>query len=722
MGKRIVLIVLVLAVIVGGWLAWRHWFSDPLDDGGGLTTADLPEISVDVFKEMDNGIVLTADEIKGRNAWMLWTAGNEQFWDHMARESFGLVDLLKTLDTRKRGSRFREAGMVNEPGFKAGEKPDQHGLWLDERVDPPQAGVDEKVYGRASGIVGLRIFPNPAFDASAQQAWDPKRFYDDPDYYLDKDLVRPYRIGMSCGFCHVAPNPIKPPADPENPQWQNLASLIGNQYLREGAAFAYGVKKGNFLAEMLNAQPPGTSDTSRIASDHINNPNAINAIFNVPGRLSMAEEETMAGGTLNLVSGDSTGVKRKVPRILKDGADSIGASGATIRVFVNIGMYHQHWLKRHNALVGLTSQKPFEIGTAQKKSVYWRATEERLPNLIKFFLNSPPMHLEDADGGNGKKYITTDEKVLTRGKMVFAQNCAECHSSKQPPANIKPGSDEAIDWFEQEIVKPDFREGNFYASERRYPVTRIKTNAARAMATNAKDGHVWDNFSSRTYKDLPSPGSVDVYDPINGTMSLKMEIPAGGQGYYRPPSLVSIWTSAPFFHNNALGKFTGDPSVAGRMAAFDDACEKLLWPEKRLGVDSIWRTKERSYIELEREILPRTLRPFCDEVTDAETGRTHKVLRIGPIPAGTPINLLANLDPDLGDLVRLAPKLKLALLKVNLEKMDDTAAREMMRKELLADLLAASKCPDLVTDKGHEFGSELPDEDKRALIEYLKTL
>ena len=30
-------------------------------------------------------------------------------------------------------------------------------------------------------------------------------------------------------------------------------------------------------------------------------------------------------------------------------------------------------------------------------------------------------------------------------------------------------------------------------------------------------------------------------------------------GYYRVPSLVSVWSSAPFLHNNMLGKFTGDP-------------------------------------------------------------------------------------------------------------------------------------------------------------------
>ena len=36
-------------------------------------------------------------------------------------------------------------------------------------------------YGAATGIVGLRLFPNPDFDERAAQAWDANRFYTDPD-------------------------------------------------------------------------------------------------------------------------------------------------------------------------------------------------------------------------------------------------------------------------------------------------------------------------------------------------------------------------------------------------------------------------------------------------------------------------------------------------------------------------------------------------------------
>ena len=58
-------------------------------------------------------------------------------------------------------------------------------------------------------------------------------------------------------------------------------------------------------------------------------------------------------------------------------------------------------------------------------------------------------------------------------------------------------------------------------------------------------------------------------------------MPAGGRGYTRPPSLISVWSTAPFLLNNSVGKFDPSPSVAARMGSFQDSIEKMLWPEKR---------------------------------------------------------------------------------------------------------------------------------------------
>jgi hypothetical protein len=402
-----------------------------------------------------------------------------------------LFDLLKTLDNRKypRGERFKILGVVNQPSFRAPSKPDEYGLLLDEQNEPEPAGIDQTVYGKSSGVLGFRLFPNPDFNEEARKKWNGDRFMNDPTYYNDNKLIRPYRVGVACGACHVSFNPDNPPADPENPRWENLASAIGNQYINEGKVFACNAEKGGFLYDMLANQPRGTSDTSRIATDQINNPSAINAIFLPAERQRIAATEKIAGGTLAL-----PGEKEEmpVPHVLKDGADSIGVAGATIRVYVNIGMFSEYSLTLHNRLIGLTPQKPFEISYAREHSVFWRATEERLANIAAFFRRLKPFHLVDAP--SGQAYITTDAAIMTRGKEVFAESCAECHSSKQPPPNIDPRSGEGKAWFRAAVMEPDFLKNNFLSDDKRYPVTKIETNSARAFASNAKAGHIWRTF------------------------------------------------------------------------------------------------------------------------------------------------------------------------------------------------------------------------------------
>ena len=51
-------------------------------------------------------------------------------------------------------------------------------------------------FGYASGVVGLRLFPNPDFDEKAAKAWDPERYYSDPSYYENKNLYG--RIASAC--------------------------------------------------------------------------------------------------------------------------------------------------------------------------------------------------------------------------------------------------------------------------------------------------------------------------------------------------------------------------------------------------------------------------------------------------------------------------------------------------------------------------------------------
>jgi hypothetical protein len=181
----------------------------------------------------------------------------------------------------------------------------------------------------------------------------------------------------------------------------------------------------------------------------------------------------------------------------------------------------------------------------------------------------------------------------------------------------------------------------------------------------------------------------------------------------RTPSLISIWSSAPFLHNNMLGNFNGDPSVEGRLQAFNDAAEKLLWPEKRLGKASIWRTQNECYIHLRKEFVPKVLQKLAD---------SDGYVKVGPVPKGTPVNLLANLEPsDVGELAALKLKLGEAVLAIHARNLSDADATAELAKAV-PELLAANKCPDFIEDKGHYFGTDLADADKHALIEFLKTL
>ncbi|HLH36838.1 MAG TPA: hypothetical protein VKX41_19350 [Alloacidobacterium sp.] len=767
----------------------------------GRTAASFPAADEDYFHDMDGGIALTADEIKGRNMWLVWTGGNDRFWDKMATASVGTLDLLKTISSYpgykySRDNRWNYLGLVNEPCFTKATGPDaQHfGLWLDQRsascsADPfenekkyPGVKIGARggtvpvgsYYGYPTGIVGLRLFPNPDFDAAAAKRWDPKRYYEDPSYYNDKKLIRPYRVGMSCAFCHVGPNPIKPPDDPENPKWENLSSNVGAQYFWVDRIFVWKPDGSNFPYQLFHTSRPGTLDTSLISSDNINNPRSMNAVYGLMARLNVAKrwgKETLAGGELNnkqfndyIHEGTLTNFFQPpntvyTARILKDGSDSVGALGALNRVYLNIGLFSEEWLLHFRALVGGQPITPIEISVAEKNSAYWQATEQQTPDMALFFLKSTePHHLKDAPGGEA--YLTKDQSVLQHGATVFADNCARCHSSKIPtPApGVDPDgcagkdylgcwskywawtqTDEFKSAMRKIVLDKDFLKDNYLSTDMRVPVTLLQTNACSPLATNAIRGNIWDNFSSQTYKDLPSVGTITVYDPFTGQPS-QYTMPAGGRGYTRPASLISVWSTAPFLLNNSVGNFNPSPSVQARMASFQDSIEKMLWPEKRdkdavLGdkiPGVIDRTTQTSYLRISGGYLPDYLKPLIgpgQRFFPAIFGEGG--VQLGPIPAGTPVDLLANFDL-LGEPASTSEKrerqeklLKLLIrLKHDLDALPKNATDDDARRvfaNLVQPMMELNKCPDFVVNRGHYFGAGLSDSDKRALIEFLKT-
>jgi hypothetical protein len=798
----------------------------------GRAPESFPAADEDYFRDMDYGATRHPEQVaadldrylpgiapgqavdavvKGRNNWIVWTGGNDRLWDVLTVKSAGILDLLKTISNYpnpdrshpewdySRDNRWHYLGLVNEPCFEKGDGPrkDRYGLWLDvRRADcPPDPFENEtkypgvkigargknipvgSYYGYATGVVGLRLFPNPDFDAEAEKRWDPVRYYTDPSYYNDKNLVRPYRVGMSCGFCHVGPNPSNPPKDPEHPKWENLNSNPGAQYFWVDRIFVWQRDESSFPYQLFHTSRPGALDTSFVSTDYINNPRTMNSVYSLGARMAIARKwgkEHLAGGELNnehlnkyVPAGSPLAQFYQAPdtvwtpRVLKDGSDSVGALGALNRVYVNIGLFSEEWLEHFVPFVGVEKFTPFKIAVADRNSSYWKATEAQTPDVALFFLaTAKPDLLKDAPGG--RSYLSADGSQLKRGEVVFAERCARCHSSKLPekafqffPNQGCVGPDYLKCWneywawtktseFKQAMtaiaLADDFRKDNYFSTDLRVPVTLLETNACASLATNAIKDDIWDNFSSQSYKSLPSVGTIMVHDPITGTPR-PYEMPAGGRGYIRPPSLISLWSSAPFLLNNTLGDFYWTGSVADRMKSFNSGIEQLLWPEKRDGdrkfmtasgkevPGRIDTTPVTTHLRVPKGYLPEFLQPLVVPLSHANPSLfSEGGIQIGPIPKGTPVNLLANIDLEQRTRVLNVLRKAVSALKSLPEAPTDAEAQKAFAG-LVEPLIAVSKCPDFVVNRGHYFGTDyfaeepgLSDPDKRALIEFLKTL
>jgi hypothetical protein len=365
------------------------------------------------------------------------------------------------------------------------------------------------------------------------------------------------------------------------------------------------------------------------------------------------------------------GRPRPAWHILKDGADSVGARWALMRVPINIGCEGEYWISRLFDPVSGRRQRPFRIAEVlsglpddqrkqleqeegirlgdvtperlrELRTLYrseygreafgedWQEAWRRAGSLAEYLQSYRPNRLKDAagarDGADARAAAAAfpkDPDQLARGAELFAVHCAHCHSSQQPDPDKVRTDREREDFFKKAVKDPAFLDKNFLSDDRRYPVSEVGTNMARALATNAVDGDIWAEFSSRDYKALPPVGritlDVPVFPPdaplpwsLKKPLRIAFEPPGGGRGYYRTPSLVSMWATAPYLHNNALGDyyvvtdggqktffpndgrrigrklpdgswvdFRIDVSVEGRLKMFEDGVDKLLNPSRR---------------------------------------------------------------------------------------------------------------------------------------------
>jgi hypothetical protein len=193
----------------------------------------------------------------------------------------------------------------------------------------------------------------------------------------------------------------------------------------------------------------------------------------------------------------------------------------------------------------------------------------------------------------------------------------------------------------------------------------------------------------------------------------------------RPPSLAALWSTAPYLATNSVGRFDGKPDAAARMTLFEEAMQEMLWPERR-EKDSVLgdrvpgrmdRTLSASKLRLPSRVAPDELLSVLDPpIKFLPHFSLPEFVEIGPIPAGTPVGLIANLN-------LLDPRAAELLLKMKRE-----LKSEADFAKFVDPLLELSTCPDFVVNRGHYFGTArdgevaLTDQQKKDLIDFLRTM
>ena len=767
---------------------------------------------------------LTPSERAGREIWFKATAGNGRFHTYVFQQRLGvLIDWNRVLRSPGRGERFKTWGIINDPdcctpgapgcpkksleetyGFdycpgdddllahvgKPGYQDPACGF-QDAPVDSrhPHGSKDQRqspcdlAFGTSTGALGFRKFPNPRFDPGRWRAlngsmasWDGLTRAlktSGPDsrnsHLLDGSIEPPFLIGMSCGACHIAFNPLKPPADPEHPAWENIDGLVGNQYSRASEIMASGMAESSLEWQIFSHARPGTVDTSAVPNDQVSNPGTMNPLINLERRPTFQEQVVKWRPVTACAAGSSdracwcepgrdgkcwqrSQATEPVHHILKGGEDSIGALEAVQRVYFNIGSCsEQCWVNhitdlrqadpRHRGF----GQTPFDIGQCRRDCANFRAIEDRLQNIVDFLFTGRPADLYRARGLASLDQLVAELNrefgpgAVARGKVVFAETCARCHSSQ-------PRADATTDFHALVEGRPDLRT-DFLSNEAPVAVTDVGTYRSRALHSNHLKGHVWEEYGSETLR-ARKPVD-DIEEPHDG-----------GRGYYRPISLISVWAFAPFMHNNAIGpELCGspadpgaelyrspyvlpgtwtrlpnpppcvpfDPSVEGRYRLFRASAEELLNPKTRRPKITLIDVP----IVIDGPVFPGEERGFELQIPDGVPAAVignlrHKALvedlvLVKTNVAGLREKYRAKGGAEVDAIVATLQDI-LRQLTAGLATSPDSVVARIGRDHLPFIQRMYSNSTADVENEGHTFGQSLSPADKKALIAFLATL
>lgn len=761
----------------------------------------------------------------GREIWFFATAFNDRFYTYTYPQRLGAtIDWYRVLAAQNKRDLFQAWGTIPDPDCCMPGDPNCPAKSLDETYgfqfcpgdaellkfvgregyrDPacdfkdapfdtstPHGSVDQRQdpcdlrFGTSTGALGLRKFPNPRFDAAkwkklngSMATWDGYRKFLSGDAassdsrtsrLYDGSVEPPFRIGMACGACHIAYDPLKAPADANNPKWENIDGLVGNQYSRISQLLASGMSQHQFEWQLIARARPGTVDTSALPMDTVANPGTMNAILNLAKRpafphrvLKWRKASSCPEGPAatcwcepekaNKCWARSERVEQ-VPHVLKGGEDSVGVAEAIQRVYFNIGSCaEQCWVNHIPDLLAVDpaqrnyGQTPFDIGQCRRDCASFRAIEDRLQNVIDFFLTARPPDLWKARGLASPQELDAalDKEfgagALALGQQVFAKTCAGCHSSQGGPYD-------GVDFRATDPKDPTLR-ADFLSNDRPLLASRIGTYGARAMHSNHMASRVWDQYAARDLHERPS-------DP-----ALKEIMKGGGRGYYRPASLLGVWAYAPFMHNNAIGPevcgkpsdasldlysapyvdkdfkplpnpppcWPFDASVEGRWKLFKASMEELLHPAKR--IPKVFLTDGEIVVDVAPKI----------RLGNVETGFSVRVPKDFPAVALNSLRYKdliqdivlaqrnpAKLEAKYEDLltVKRFKELKEGLGKLRELMVGETGHFTLDIAKVQSEFIQAyySNVLGWVENAGHRFGEELSEREKQALIAFLATL
>ncbi len=273
----------------------------------------------------------------------------------------------------------------------------------------------------------------------------------------DGAVEPPFLIGEACGACHIAFDPLNPPADTANPKWDNLIGAIGNQYTRISELMVSGMGPDTLQWRVFSHTRPGAVDTAAVPTDQVNNPGTINALINVRERPVFANESVVRW---RAASDCPAGVSDRecwcepdkpgqcckrglenetVFHILKGGEDSVGDLLAVQRVYINVGSCSEAcWVNHLTDIYQLDpnqrnfGQTPFDVGQCRRDCPNFRAIEDRARDVVNFLLSSEATsrHLWKAKGqGDLGDWVDEFEAengpgTVDRGRLLFAKNCA----------------------------------------------------------------------------------------------------------------------------------------------------------------------------------------------------------------------------------------------------------------------------------------------------------